>query len=106
MREKLYNLPIVWGLRKRLPHAQIDWIIEEAYEYLLEPLRTTDALKGIDRIIPKAFRRWRKNLFSIRVWLEFYAMRKQLQSTTYDVVIETQGLLKSGLVCALAKKIK
>jgi heptosyltransferase-1 len=87
-----------------LPYAQIDWIVEEAYVHLLEPLRTTDAFKGIDRIIPVAFRRWRKNLFSIRTWREFVAMRKQLQSTTYDVVLETQGLLKSGLVCALAKK--
>jgi len=100
----LHNLPIVWDLRKRLPGAQIDWIVEEAYVHLLEPLRTTDAFKGIDRIIPVAFRRWRKNLFSIRTWREFFAMRKQLHSTTYDVVLETQGLLKSALVCALAKK--
>jgi heptosyltransferase-1 len=100
----LHNLPIVWDLRKRLPHAQIDWIVEEAYVHLLEPLKTTDAFKGIDRIIPVAFRRWRKNLFSIRTWREFFAMRKQLQSTTYDVVLETQGLLKSALMCALAKK--
>ena len=100
----LHNLPIVWDLRKRLPHAQIDWIVEEAYVHLLEPLKTTDVFKGIDRIIPVAFRRWRKNLFSIRTWREFFAMRKQLQSTTYDVVLETQGLLKSALVCALTKK--
>ena len=100
----LHNLPIVWDLRKRLPNAQIDWIVEEAYVHLLEPLKTTDAFKGIDRIIPVAFRRWRKNLFSIRTWREFFAMRKQFQSTTYDIVLETQGLLKSGLVCALAKK--
>jgi heptosyltransferase-1 len=100
----LHNLPIVWHLRKRLPNAQIDWIVEEGYVHLLEPLTTTDAFKGIDRIIPVAFRRWRKNLFSIRAWREFFAMRKQLQSTTYDVVLETQGLLKSALVCALAKK--
>ena len=100
----LHNLPIVWDLRKRLPHAQIDWIVEEAYVHLLEPLRTTDTFKGIDHIIPVAFRRWRKNLFSIRTWHEFFAMRKQLQSTIYDIVLETQGLLKSALVCALAKK--
>ena len=100
----LHNLPIVWDLRKRLPHAQIDWIVEEAYVHLLEPLRTTDTFKGIDRTIPVAFRRWRKNLFTIRTWREFFAMRKQLQATTYDVVLETQGLLKSALVCALAKK--
>jgi heptosyltransferase I len=100
----LHNLPIVWDLRKRLPHAQIDWIVEEAYVHLLEPLKTTETFKGIDRIIPVAFRRWRKNLFSLRTWREFFAMRRSLQVTSYDVVLETQGLLKSALVCALAKK--
>ncbi len=102
----LHNLPIVWDLRKRLPGAQIDWIIEEAYVPLLEPLKTTESFRGIDRIIPVALRRWRKNLLSIRTWQEFFAMRKLLQSVTYDIVIETQGLLKSALVCALAKKSK
>jgi heptosyltransferase-1 len=100
----LHNLPIVWDLRKRLPHAQIDWIVEEGYVHLLEPLRTTKKFRGIDSIIPVAFRRWRKNLFSIKTLREFFAIRKLLQATTYDVVLETQGLLKSALVCALANK--
>ena len=100
----LHNLPIVWDLRKRLPDAQIDWIVEEAYVHLLAPLKTTPTFRGIDQIIPVAFRRWRKNLFWLRTWREFFAMRKLLQATTYDVVLETQGLLKSALVCALAKK--
>jgi heptosyltransferase-1 len=100
----LHNLPIIWDLRKRLPNAQIDWIVEEAYVHLLEPLKSTSNFKGIDHIIPIAFRRWRKNLFSIHAWREFFAMRKLLRKTTYDVVLETQGLLKSALVCALAKK--
>jgi heptosyltransferase-1 len=100
----LHNLPIVWDLRKRLPNAQIDWIVEEGYVHLLEPLKTTEIFRGIDRIIPVAFRRWRKSLLSFKAWCEFFAMRKLLQATTYDVVLETQGLLKSALVCALAKK--
>jgi heptosyltransferase I len=100
----LHNLPIVWDLRKRLPDAQIDWIVEEAYVHLLEPLKTTATFRGIDRIIPVAFRRWRKSVFSLRAWREFFAMRKSLQAASYDVLLETQGLLKSALVCALAKK--
>jgi heptosyltransferase-1 len=100
----LHNLPIVWDLRQRLPEAKIDWIVEEGYLHLLEPLKTTETFRGIDSIIPVAFRRWRKNLLSIKTWREFFAMRKLLQATTYDVVLETQGLLKSALVCALTKK--
>ena len=99
----LHNLPIVWDLRKRLPHAQIDWIVEEAYVHLLEPLRTTDTFKGIDHIIPVAFRRWRKNLFSIRTWHEFFAMRKQLQATTYDIVLETLHAMRHACPITISK---
>lgn len=100
----LHTLPIVWDLRKHLPRAQIDWIVEEAYVPLLKPLETTSTFRGIDRIIPLAFRRWRKSLWSRSAWHEFLAMRQMLQATTYDVILETQGLIKSALVCALAKK--
>jgi heptosyltransferase-1 len=49
-------------------------------------------------------RRWKKSLFKISTWKEFFIFRKTLQSTAYDVLIETQGLLKSAIVCSLAKK--
>jgi len=100
----LHNLPLVWDLRLRLPNAQIDWVVEEGYVHLLTPLLTRDGFRGIDRIIPFGLRRWRKNLFSLAVWKEFFIFRQMLQSTAYDVVIETQGLLKSAIVCSLAKQ--
>mgnify|MGYP000051678788 CR=1 FL=1 len=100
----LHNLPIVWDLRARLPNAQVDWVVEEAYVHLLEPLLSREGFQGIDRIIPFALRRWKKNLFSLATWKEFFAFRKMLRSTTYDVLIETQGLIKSAMVCFMAKK--
>ena len=100
----LHNLPIIWDLRARLPNAQIDWVVEEGYVHLLTPLLTRDGFRGIDRIIPFGLRRWKKSLFNLAVWKEFFAFKKILQATTYDVVIETQGLLKSAVVCSLAKK--
>ncbi len=100
----LHNLPIVWDLRARLPNAQIDWVVEEGYVHLLKPLLTRDEFKGIDHIIPFGLRRWKKNLFKLASWQQFFAFKKQLQETQYDYLIETQGLLKSALVCALANK--
>jgi heptosyltransferase-1 len=100
----LHNLPIVWDLRARLPNAQIDWVVEEGYVHLLEPLLTREGFRGIDRIIPFGLRRWKKSLFSSATWKAFFAFRKMLRSTAYDVLIETQGLLKSAIVCSLAKK--
>jgi heptosyltransferase-1 len=102
----LHNLPIVWDLRARLPNARIDWVVEEGYVHLLEPLLSRAEFKGIDRIIPFGLRRWKKNLFKLDTWRQFFSFKAQLQAVQYDYVIETQGLLKSALVCALAKKSK
>jgi heptosyltransferase-1 len=100
----LHNLPIVWDLRARLPEAQIDWVVEEGYVHLLAPLLSRDGFRGVDRIIPFGLRRWKKNLLTLAAWKEFFSFKKILQSTTYDVLIETQGLLKSAIVCSLARK--
>lgn len=100
----MHNLPIVWDLRARFPDAQIDWVLEEGYVHLLEPLLSKNGFRGIDRVIPFALRRWKKNLFKLATWRQFFSFKKDLQAVTYDVVIETQGLLKSALVCSLASK--
>ncbi len=100
----LHNLPIVWDLRTHLPDAQIDWVVEESYVHLLAPLLSRDGFRGIDRIIPFGLRRWKKSPLSLSTWKEFFAFRKNLQATSYDVIIETQGLLKSAIVCSIARK--
>jgi heptosyltransferase-1 len=100
----LHNLPLVWDLRARLPNAQIDWVVEEGYVHLLEPLLTTPGFNGIDHIIPFGLRRWKKDLFKLSTWKEFFHFKKRLQESSYDIIIETQGLLKSALVCFLARK--
>jgi len=103
----LHNLPIVWDIRKKYPDARVDWVIEEAYVELITPLLTTNNFKGIDHIIPLSLRRLRKELKS-RGWSsilqDIQSQKKQLQAIQYDIVIETQGLLKSALITALAKK--
>ena len=103
----LHNLPIVWDIRKQYPDARVDWVIEEAYVELITPLLTTQNFKGIDHIIPLSLRRLRKELKS-RGWSsimqDIQSQKKQLQAIQYDIVIETQGLLKSALITALAKK--
>ena len=100
----LHNLPIVWDLRARLPEAQIDWVVEEGYVHLLTPLLSKDGFKGIDRIVPFGLRRWKKNLLKLSTWKQFFHFKKELQEVSYDIIIETQGLLKSAIVCSLAKK--
>ncbi len=105
----LHNLPIVWDLRAQYPHAQIDWVVEEGYIGLLEPLKTKPNFAGIDRIIPLAFRRWKKALKRgefIQSIQEYIAFKANVATTAYDLIIETQGLLKSAWVTKLANPNK
>jgi len=98
----LHNLPIIWDIRAQYPDARIDWVIEENYVSLLTPLLTCVDFKGIDHIIPIAMRRWKKNLLSRQTRQEWRAFRQELNAVSYDIVIETQGLLKAAWLTRLA----
>jgi heptosyltransferase-1 len=105
----LHNLPIIWDLRARYPVAQIDWVVEEGYVGLLQPLITTPHFKGIDNIIPVAFRRWKKAFKRgefVKSIQDYIAFKTTLQTTHYDLIVETQGLLKSAWVTKLANPQK
>lgn len=102
----LHSLPVVWDIRACYPEAHIDWVVEESFTGLLEPLKTTDSFNGIDRIIPIALRRWKKSLKQgefVRSIQEFMTFKNNLQQTKYDLVIDIQGLIKSALLTKLAK---
>lgn len=96
MGDIIHNLPLVHDLLHHFPDAQIDWVCEENFSEIpaLHP--------AIHTVIPVAIRRWRKHLLCRRTWQEIRRFRQQLQATRYDYILDTQGLLKSGLIVWLA----
>ncbi|KAF1036263.1 MAG: Lipopolysaccharide heptosyltransferase 1 [Herbaspirillum frisingense] len=93
----VHNMPMVADIRHHFPDAQIDWVVEEAYTSLvrLNP--------HVRHIIPIALRRWRKTLFSAATRAEIANFRRQLRAERYDVVFDTQGLLKTSVVMRMAR---
>ena len=92
----IHNLPVVSDLRRAFPDATIDWCVEESFAEIprLHP--------EVAEVIPVAIRRWRKHLGSMQTWSEMRAFRRRIKTTAYDAVLDTQGLIKSGLICRLA----
>jgi heptosyltransferase-1 len=92
----IHNLPVVSDIRRQLPNATVDWCVEENFAAIprLHP--------DVDRIIPVAVRRWRKRIFDRATWREIGAFRTRLKETSYDIVLDTQGLLKSALIARQA----
>lgn len=90
-------MPMVADIHRHFPAAQIDWVVEEGYTSLvgLNP--------HVRTIIPIALRRWRKTLFSAATRAEIGAFRRELQAERYDLVFDTQGLLKTSVVMRMAR---
>jgi heptosyltransferase-1 len=92
----VHNCPAVSDVARCVPQAAIDWLVEEAFAEI-------PALHGaVRRVIPVAVRRWRTALWRLGPWSEMRALRRLLRGEGYDAVIDTQGLLKSALLGALA----
>ncbi len=96
MGDVIHNLPIVADIRTRHPAAELHWLVEEAFADIpaLHP--------GVNQTLPVALRRWRKSLHHPQTWRELRAFRARLAETEYDFILDTQGLLKSGLLARLA----
>jgi heptosyltransferase-1 len=92
----VHNLPVVTDIRKALPGVQIDWVVEESFVELPR------LHSGVERVIPVALRRWRKNLFSGAAWREIRDFRQTIRAVDYDLVLDTQGLIKSALLARVA----
>jgi len=58
---------------------------------------------AVDRVIPVAIRRWRKNIWATMGSTEWKQFRNQLRKHHYDLVIDAQGLLKSAWLTRLVK---
>lgn len=93
----IHNLPVITDIRTAFPDMKIDWVVEESFADIprLHP--------GISQVITVAIRRWRKHLLQTATWRELQQLRHQLRTQDYDVIIDTQGLLKSALIGSQAR---
>lgn len=97
----VHTLPSLAALRKRYPDAHISWLVGEAasdllchhpmlHEVIIYPQRRFGQLGG-------DLRQWPKLIKEIRNFINL------LRSKSYDVVIDFQGLLKSGILTGISR---
>jgi len=92
----VHAMAALQDIRRALPQAQIDWVVERGFGALVR--RCT----GVNRVIECELRRWRKEPFSGQTRRAWRSFRSELQRERYDAVIDLQGLTKSALISWLA----
>lgn len=92
----VHNLPVASDIRQHFPDARIDWAVEESFAQVprLHP--------AVARVVEVAARRWRRSLPAPETRRQIALLRAHLAEGAYDVVIDTQGLLKSALIAWLS----
>lgn len=81
----VHTLPALYALRNAYPSAKIDWLVEEEPSNILigHPL-----LNDVFTIKKKG---WLKD------FKRTYAVAKKIRALNYDIILDFQGLLKSGI---------
>ena len=97
----VHTLPLLEVLRKNFPEARIDWVVEE------EASRIIDGHNDIDHVIVSHRKSWQKSLLKpggrSSVLRDIREFLRKLRSQEYDLIIDVQGLFKSGILTGLSK---
>jgi len=97
-----HTLPALNALRCQYPEARITWLVEEAAAGLLA------GHPAVDRLLVSRRKHWARELCrgprrALAALGEVRRFLAQLRDTRYDLLLDFQGLLKSGVLVALAR---
>jgi heptosyltransferase-1 len=97
MGDVIHTLPALTDAGKNISNIKFDWVVEENFAEIptWHPL--------VDKVIPIAFRRWRKNVFAKKTWQAVTDFKDSVRSQKYDMIIDAQGLVKSALMARVAQ---
>ena len=92
----LHTLPAFQSLRRTYPDARIDWLVERKTKLILS------AVPGITEIHVLDTASLRRKPTDSGLWGATYRTIRTLRSVRYDLVLDFQGLLKTGLLSLLS----
>ncbi|MDR3490607.1 MAG: lipopolysaccharide heptosyltransferase I [Gammaproteobacteria bacterium] len=96
MGDIIHTLPALTDAVNAIPDITFDWVVEEKFA---EIPSWHDA---VEHVIPVAWRRWRRKLWSPETLKQWQTFRKNLDINEYDKIIDAQGLIKSAIFTWLA----
>jgi lipopolysaccharide heptosyltransferase I len=88
----IHSLPVLSAVRRRFPDAHISWVVNRSYEPLLSGHPCLNATVPFDRGVARSG----GLMPAVRSYVKFLA---ELRRRRFDLVLDLQGLLRTGLMC-------
>jgi lipopolysaccharide heptosyltransferase I len=89
----VHTFPAVHLIRDHNPDATITWVVNHAYAEMVELCKDVDDVAVFQR------KRWGTPVH----WGEFFRFARELRNRKYDLVVDFQGLFRSGILSYLAR---
>jgi len=100
----VHSLPFLEVIKESFPHARIDWLVEEASSQILKDH------PAIDGLIVSRRKAWQKNIFKgfgcLSVLREAIRLLRDVRERRYDIVVDLQGLFRSGVLVGLSRGVR
>jgi lipopolysaccharide heptosyltransferase I len=93
----VHSFPFLNALSKRFPEAQIDWAVAKGLHPLLENHPMLNKIWIIDK------GNWKKLSRLNTTYKELRKLVADLKNEKYDLVIDLQGLMRSGIITKMTK---
>ncbi len=97
----VHTLPFLEVMKNSYPDSKIDWLVEE------EASQVISGHPAINRVIISKRKSWEKEILNplkfAKVYSEAAGFYKELKRSSYDIVIDLQGLFRSGFLTALSR---
>jgi lipopolysaccharide heptosyltransferase I len=90
MGDIVQSLPVLAALRRRFPRAHIAWLVNRSFASLVRPIPILDETIEFDRDAAV-----KEKWAGVRT---FAAFARELRARRFDLAIDLQGLLRSGLL--------
>lgn len=96
MGDIIHALPVASALKSKFPDSFVGWAVEESFRDILS------SAPFIDRVYFLNTKKWRRDIISFNTIGEITHAIKEIRNEDFDITIDAQGLIKSGVIAYLS----
>src|SRR5258705_2747058 len=93
----VHALPVAVALKRHRPDTQVTWLAEARESTLVA------AHPDVDDIVVVDTRGWRRGARGVATLRDIAGTTRRLRARKFDVALDLQGLMKSGVLTALTR---